>query len=205
MEQIDFDDWLKNYQPIKPKYFATFEPESGSVISITPEIGLADKTNSIEIDDETAQLITEGKISLNNCFVDFDSGKFEIAEIKVLNKIDDVLHRVVENRWSSNRQEADFFITFNQKTKKIKFEISSRYNGTKKSESSSKRKIRWDGSTIMTFLITDYNDPNYIYTYFQFKIEELIDQSREFIITEMPDKFSVYTKRLFPHYVIEIE
>lgn len=204
MEQIDFDEWLKNYKPIKPRYFATFDIDTGSITAIAPETGLVDKINTIEIDDETAQLITEGKLPLNNCFVDFESGKFEIAEIKVLNKIDDVLHRVIDKKWSSNQEDNDFFITYFKKTNKLKFEISSKYGGTKKT-SSAKRKIRWDGSTLMTFLITDYNDPNNIHSFVQFTIEELIGESKEFIITEAPDKFSVYTKRLFPNYVIEIK
>lgn len=204
MEQIDFDEWLKNFTPAKPKYFAVYDSDSGAVISICPESGLADKTNTIEIDDETAQLITEGKLSLGNCFVDFDSGEFQIAEIKVLTKIDDILHRIIEKKWSSFDSEEDFFITYNKEKKTLKFELSSKYNGTRVSSSQSKRKIRWDGSTVMTFLITDYNDPNYIHQSIKIKIDDLINNHKEFTINDAPERFSVYTKRLFPNYVMDV-
>jgi hypothetical protein len=205
MEQVDFDEWLKNFKPVKPKYFAVYDPESGSVESIWPESGLENKKNTIELDDETAQLITEGKLSLNNCFVDFESGEFQIAEIKVLNKIDDVLHRVIEKKWSAAENEEDFFITYDDQNKNLRFELSSRYNGTHISTSGSKRKIRWDGSTVMTFLITDYNDPNYVYQTIKIKIDDLINNFKEFTIVDVPNRFSVYTKRLFPNYVMDIK
>lgn len=206
MEQtIDFDEWFKNFKPPKPVYFAVYDPDTGAINSIFPNTGLPEIENIIELDDETAQLITEGKLILNNCFVDFESGQLEIAEIKTLNKIDDLLHRVIEKKWSKNQEEEDFFISYDTTKKKIKFELSSRYNGSRVCSSESKRKIRWDGSTVMTFLITDYNDPNYIYETIKIKINDLINQSKEFKLTNVPKKFSVYTKRLFPIYVMEIK
>lgn len=205
MEQVDFDEWLKNFKPAKPKYFAIYDNDNGSVTSICPESGLVDKTNTIEIDDETAQLITEGKLSLGNCFVDFDSGEFQIAEIKVLTKIDDILHRIIEKKWASADLEEDFCITYNKEKKILRFELSSKYNGTKVSSSQSKRKIRWDGSTIMTFLITDYNDPNYVHQIIKIKIDDLINDYKEFTISDTPERFSVYTKRLFPNYVMDVQ
>lgn len=204
MEQIDFDEWIKNFQPTKPVYYAVYDPSTGSIISVCPKNGLTETEHIIELDDETAQLITEGKLILDNCFVDFDSGKFEIAEIKVLNKIDDVLHRVIEKKWA-NTQEEDFFITFDSSKKRIKFELSSKYNGTRKSAALSKRKIRWDGATQMIFLITDYNDPNYIHKTIKIRIDDLINASKEFTIKDIPERFSVYTKRLFPTYVMEVK
>ena len=57
----------------------------------------------------------------------------------------------------------------------------------------------------MTFLITDYNDPNYVYQTIKIKIDDLINNFKEFTIVDVPNRFSVYTKRLFPNYVMDIK
>lgn len=204
MEELDFDEWIKNYQPVKLKYFAKFQPADGSIVGVYPETALEDKSNTIEIDDETAVLVYEGKLQLNSCFIDIDSGSFQIAEVKVLNKIDDVLHRIIDKQWSVDDDE-DLFVTVSVNDKKMQIELSEKYNGTRASDKKSKRKIHWDGSTVMTFLITDYNDPNIIFDVIKIKIDDLIGKSMSMPIKELPEKFSVYTKRLFPKYILEVK
>ncbi len=205
MEELDFDQWVQNYKPVTPKYFARFQPEDGSIVGIYPETALEDKSNIIEIDDETAMLVYEGKLQLSSCFIDIDSGTFQVAEIKVLNKIDDVLHRIVDKQWSKFDDEEDIFVTVFSEKGKITIELSEKYNGTKPSSKKSKRKIHWDGSTVMTFLITDYNDPNVIFDVVKIKIDDLIGNSKTLPIKNIPEKFSVYTKRLFPKYILEVK
>ncbi len=205
MEELDFDEWVKNYKPVTPKYFARFQPEDGSIVGIYPETALEDKSNIIEIDDETAMLVYEGKLQLSSCFIDIDSGTFQVAEIKVLNKIDDVLHRIVDKQWSKFEEEEDVFVTMFSDEGKMIIELSEKYNGTKQSSKKSKRKIHWDGSTVMTFLITDYNDPNIVFEVVKIKIDDLIGKSTTLRIKNIPEKFSVYTKRLFPKYILEVK
>jgi len=205
MEELDFDEWVKNYKPVTPKYFARFQPEDGSIVGIYPETALGDQSNIIEIDDETAMLVYEGKLQLSSCFIDIDSGTFQIAEIKVLNKIDDVLHRIVDKQWSKFEEEEDVFVTMFSEEGKMTIELSEKYNGTRSSSKKSKRKIHWDGSTVMTFLITDYNDPNVIFDVVKIKIDDLIGKSTTLRIKNVPKKFSVYTKRLFPKYILEVK
>jgi uncharacterized protein YifE (UPF0438 family) len=205
MEELDFDEWIKTYQPVKPKYFAKFHHEDGSIVGIYPETALEDKSNVIEIDDETAMLVYEGKLQLSSCFIDIDSGSFQIAEVKVLNKIDDVLHRIIDRQWSRNDEEEDLFVTVYPEEKTITIELSEKYNGTRSSTKKSKRKIHWDGSTIMTFLITDYNDPNIIFDVIKIKIDDLINNTVTMKVKDIPEKFSIYTKRLFPRYILEVK
>lgn len=192
MAEIDFDEWLANYKPPEIKFYAVFDPATGAVTGIYPGHALADTTNSVEIDHETAQLINEGKLKLNSCFVDMSSGSFEIAEIKNLVKIDDVLHRVVAREWS-DITDPDVTITHNVKSNTLAFEISKKYKT---------RKIHWDGSTTMTFLITEYNDPNLLKSVIKFSIDELVAAPQVKTVGQL-EKFSVYTKRLFPLYVLE--
>lgn len=204
MAQIDFDDWIKTFTPKPIKYFAIFDPNDGLVTGVYPETVLTEKKFAVEIDNETAILIQEGKLQLSSCFVNLDSGNFEIAEIKVLNKIDDVLHRIIDKKWSLSEDNEDLYVTYDSKKSTIKFELSSKYNGTRKSKTSTKRKIHWDGSTTITFLITEYNDPNELLDVVKFTINDLIKKSKSVKIkTKLPKKFSVYTKRIFPNYVFE--
>ena len=202
MEQVDFDEWIKTFKPKKIKYYAVFESSDGSIKGVYPESALSEKSHTVEIDDETALLVQEGKIQLSSCFVNLDSGKFEIAEIKVLNKIDDVLHRIIDKKWSNSTEEEDVYVSYNLKTSILKFELSSKFHGTRKSKSSIKRKIHWDGATEMTFLITEYNDPNEIIEVVKLTINDLIGSSKSVKI-KLPDRFSIYTKRIFPNYIFE--
>jgi hypothetical protein len=202
MAEIDFDEWIKEFK-IKPvKYFALFDPVSGGITGIYPESALPNSSQVVEIDDETASLIQEGKIQLQNCFVDLDSGKLEIAELKVLNKIDDLLHRIIEKKWSLVEKE-DVYVKYLSTSKSLRFELTDRLGGTRKSGSQSKRKLHWDGSTTMTFLITNYNDPNVIYEIVRFKIEDIVGKSKTYKLKTTPEQFSIYTKRIFPNYIIE--
>jgi hypothetical protein len=202
MAEIDFDEWIKNFKIEPVKYFALFDPVNGSISGIYPNSALPDSKTLIEIDDETAGLIHEGKIQLQNCFVDLDSGKFEIAELKVLNKIDDLLHRIVEKQWTSIDKE-DVYVKYLTTSKSLRFELTDRLGGTKKSGSQSKRKLHWDGSTTMTFLVTEYNDPNIVYDIIRFKIDDIVGKSKTYKLNTTPDRFSLYTKRIFPNYIIE--
>jgi len=202
MAEIDFDEWIKNFKPPEVKFYALFDPADGKVSGIYPSGALEDTKNTVEIDQETASLINEGSLKLSSCFVDMSSGSFKIAEIKSLIKIDDVLHRVIAKEWS-DITDPDIAITHDVENKSLIFELSSKYEGTKQSPSASKRKIHWDGSTEMCFLITNYNDPNIIRSMIKFNIEDLVGKSNTFENLPLDGKFSVYTKRLFPLYIIE--
>jgi hypothetical protein len=79
------------------------------------------------------------------------------------------------------------------------------YGGTKKSRAGlKKRNIVWDGDTEMLFFITDYNDPNVLYETVSVKINELIGQSKIIPMIHF-DNFSIYTRRIFKRYVLEIK
>jgi hypothetical protein len=195
MAEIDFDEWLANYKPPEIKFYAVFDPNTGDVKGVYPSHALTDQKNSVEIDQETAQLINEGSLKLNSCFVDISSGKFEIAEIRSLIKIDDVLHRIVDKKWS-DVEDPDVVLLHTDGTDELIFDLSLKYRELK-------RKIHWDGSTELCFFITEYNDPNIVRSIVKFSISELAE--KQISVTGLPltERFSVYTRRLFPKYVIE--
>jgi hypothetical protein len=191
MAEIDFDEWLANYKPPEIKFYASFNVATGDVMGVYPSTALPEDVQCVEIDHETAHLITDGKISLNSCFVDMSSGKFEIAEIKRLTKIDDVLHRIMDKSYSG-LLTADLMVIRDNNS--LTFELSEKYK---------KRKIHWDGSTEMTFLITEYNDPNIVRHAIKFTVDELVSAPQIIKDLDLSKKFSIYTKRLFPVYLFD--
>lgn len=191
MAAVDFDEWLKNYKPAEITYYAVFNNTTGEVTGIYPNTVLPETDNHVAIDNDTAYLINEGKIRLSSCFVDISSGVFEIAEVKKLTKIDDVLHRIVDKEYAG-LLTAD--VTVTQEGNKLTFDLAEKYKT---------RKIHWDGSTEMAFLVTEYNDPNVVRHTIKFTVNALVDGSQTAEGLTLDKKFSIYTKRLFPIYLFE--
>jgi hypothetical protein len=189
-------------------YVALFNPDTGEIVSIGPESAFEHETNKIVIDSEIAERVIEGKVRIQNCFVDLTTGTFEIAELKNVYKIDDVLHRIVDKKWS-DIEKPDLFVTYNKKKKTLTFELTEELGGSKKlpkkHQPAKKRKVIWEGSLEMSFLITDYNDPNVLYKMLSFKISDLSESPMIYEGVDVPTKFSVYTRRLFKNYVMEIK
>ena len=205
-EVIELEPLEILYTPLV--YVALFNPDTGEIVSIGPEAAFEHESNIIVIDNEIAERAIEGKIRIQNCFVDLTTGTFEIAELKNVYKIDDVLHRIVDKKWS-DIDKPDLFVTYNKKKKTLTFELTEELGGSKKlpkkNQPVKKRKIIWEGSTEMSFLITDYNDPNVLYKMLSFRISDLSNSSMIYDDVEVPEKFSVYTRRLFKNYVMEIK
>lgn len=201
-EMIDFDTWLANYKPTPITYVAVYDPNTGIVLSVGPTHAFVDEKYQIPVDNETAESIIEARIPIHKCLVDINSNTLEIAEVRSLTKLDDVLHRIISVQYA-NIDKPDVYLTHSKKSKTLKIQISEELGGTKKLKKEMKpRKIVWDGATEMNFLITDYNDPNLIFEMFSVKINELIGKTKTIKNIDY-EKFSVYTRRLFKNYVIE--
>jgi hypothetical protein len=128
----------------------------------------------------------------------------EIAETKTLNKLDDVLHRIPLIQYT-DIAKPDVYLTYTAKSQTLKIQLSTEFGGTKTYKDANKqRKFVWDGSTVMDFLITEYNDPNLIYKMFSVKINDLVGKTVT-VKNVSYDNFSVYTRRLFKNYVIELK
>lgn len=204
-EIIDFDQWLVNYKPQEITYVAVYDPQTGAVKSVGPSHAFENETNKISIDNEIAESIIEGKIKISSCVIDPSEQTLEIAEVKNIFKIDDVLHRIINKKYS-DIEKNDLYLTYNKKNKTLKIELSEELRGTKKLPKKFQpvkvKKVVWDGETQMDFLITDYNDPNLLFEMFSVKINDLIEKSVTIKNIDYTD-FSVYTRRLFKNCVIE--
>ena len=197
---------LENSVPVEVKYSAVFDPRTGKVTSVGPSTAFVDETNKIEIDADVAESIIEGKIRISSCVIDLKNNKLEIAEVKTVFRIDDVLHRVSRKEWT-DVDCPDVYITCNPKTQTMCVELTEEFYGTyrlpEEYQPVTKRNVLWDGETVMNFFITDYNDPNILYNMLSLKISELEGASKVFRNIDFPKKFSVYTRRIFKNYVME--
>jgi hypothetical protein len=202
MEKIlDFDQWYLNWTPPVVEYVAVFDSQTGAVLSVGPSHAFVDEKYKVPIDKETAESIISAEIKIDSCVIDINSNKLEVAEIRSVFKLDNVLHRIISIEYT-NQKNSDIYLTYNSKNKSLKIELSTEFGGTKVPVVPVKqRRIVWDGDTEMNFFITDYNDPNVLFEIVSVRIKDLVGKSKIFKNIEYK-KFSVYTRRLFKNYVI---
>jgi hypothetical protein len=204
-EVINIEDFLKDFQMPLVSYVAVFNPETGEVISVGPSTAFKNEKYTVSVDDAIALSIIDGKTLISNCFVDITGNTLEIAQIKSIFKMDDVLHRIVEKQWS-NIEKPDVYITYTNNS--LIFELSEEYKGTYKQDDQfqpvKSKKVMWDGETSMTFLVSTYNDPNVPFKLLKITLSDLIGNSKIFNNLNLPcEKFSIYTRRIFKNYVFE--
>jgi hypothetical protein len=143
------------------------------------------------IDLDLAESIFEGKISLKSCFVDEVDNELQVVQTQSVRKIDDILHRVVSNEFATF-DEADLCITFNSELNTITLSLIEKLK---------RKKIRWDNSTVLKFLITEYNDPHKIIQIITTTLDDLYITDQAFEYTGTDKNFSVFTSRVFKNYI----
>jgi hypothetical protein len=200
-EMIDFDQWYLDWKPSVVEYVAVFDPQTGAVLSVGPSHAFNNEKYKVPIDKETAESIISAEIKIDSCIININSNTLEVAEIRSVFKIDNVLHRIISVEYA-DEINPDIYITYNSKNKSLKIELSTEFGGTKVPVVPVKeRRIVWDGDTEMNFFITDYNDPNVLYQIISVKIKDLIGKSKTFKNIDS-DQFSIYTRRLFKNYIM---
>lgn len=194
--------WLASLPIVEVTYYAIFDSKTGQVTGIYPDHAAADIEHKVLIDREIAESVIEGRTTLNSYVVDLTTVNLEFIEVQTLTRIDDVLHRIVDKKWSLTL-DTDVFLTYDRQNKTLTFELSIKYNGTRAVDNVTSKRVHWSGSTEMLFLITTYNDPNGLFYTAAVTIESLIENKKVLTNIELPADFSVYTRRIFKNYVIE--
>lgn len=190
------------------KYSANFDPLSGVVLAVGPSSAFFNQDNIIDVETELAEMIMEGKINIVNCMVDVRSMTLELLEKKTVSAIDDVLHKIIEEKWSEI-DNPDIFLTYSKRKNQFTVELTEEFRGTKKMPKKyqpvSKRKIIWAGETVLNFYVTEYNDPHVLYAHFSVTLKDLV--GKKFTVENLfvPEKFSVYTRRLLKNYTIKLK
>ena len=191
-ELMDFDEWIRLPVNQAVEYYATFK-DDGSLIGVYPSHTVDNVQNKIKIDDDIATAITSGVENLFSYKVDVPTRKLlKINKFSMHNliKIDDVLHRIIDKKWS-NIDDPDITVDCTI-SGTLTFSMNSRYANN----------IIWDGDTVMIFLITEYNDPNALIEMISIRAGDITENAKSFQIL-LPKKFSIYTRRIFDKYVLE--
>lgn len=191
-ELMDFDEWVELQKSTVVEYFVAYDSE-GMIKTIGPAHSLLEFKDKVKIDDEIAVNILEGRENVFSYRVDIPTKqvvKLNKFATHTLTKIDDVLHRIVDRKWSSTTDE-DIRIAYNSSESTLTFSISEKY-----------KKLILEGDTDMNFLVTDYNDPNILLQMITFKVGDLAEKEKTYSIKSQ-NRFSVYTRRIFNQYVID--
>jgi hypothetical protein len=194
-EKLDlplFDQWIKTLEAPEETYFFEFDAD-GNVLALHPGQTVNQIKNKIQVDNSIAIAIYEQGETLRHYKVDVISGrviKVNLASITGLHKIDDVLHRVIDKRWS-NVTKPDIAIEYNRQESLLTFKINPLL-----------KTVEWQGDQEMVFLITEYNDPNVLQEMISFNVNELVKYPQRFTLN-LPKKFSIYTRRIFDKYTYE--
>lgn len=188
---IDFDEWYLSNKTVEVEYWAVYDPDTGKVQGVYPNSSADAFKYKIKIDKDIGEAIGDGRISLFNCYIDFESDSLEIVEVQSLIKIDDILHRIIDSRWSDVQNPE---LTIKVKNNIVNFSLSEVVK--------SKKRIHYSGDTLMNFYITAYNDPNVLYEKITIQLDKLITDDIIFTINNLPIKFSIYTRRIFKKYIV---
>jgi hypothetical protein len=194
-EKLDlppFDQWIKTVEILEETYFFEYDAD-GNVVALHPGPISDQAKNKIQIDNSIALAIYDQGETLRHYKVDVISGrviKASLASITGLRKIDDILHRVIDKRWT-NITKPDISIEYNRQKSLLTFNINPLL-----------KTLEWQGEQEMIFLITEYNDPNVLHEMISFNVNELVKYPQR-VALKQQDKFSVYTRRIFETYTYE--
>jgi hypothetical protein len=202
-EELDFEFHNIDIPPVN--YVAVFDKETGAVISIGPEESFLEIENKISVDKEFFLDVVECRVNIHNCFIDFYDLKLEVKEIKNLFKIDDVLHRIPESKFV-DFVDSDIYATYNTEYNKLIIELTERFHGTRPliETAVKKQKTIWNGDTQLNFFITEYNDPHKLIKAVSINLDDLLERPFSLDL-HLPKKFSIFTRRLFKKYIMEIK
>lgn len=205
-ESLDIFKIFNISEPPTTKYYAEYDPVTGNILKVGPEHALSLCQHTIAIEEEIALSIIKGEIFLSNCGVDIIENKFILFEKRNVVKIDDLLHRIIDIKYS-NDDRPYIFLTYNKKNNSIKVEMTELYLGTKKWPKKYKKvepkKVHWDGDTKLNFLVTAYNDPTILYETFSLSINDLVENSVTVkLSSKIENEFSVFTRRIFKSYAM---
>lgn len=206
MEEIasNADPQVTSALPEETTYWAVYDPLTGSVLGIYPGHSADDKPYKILIETFIAQHIQESVIQLSSCFVDPIQQQLVIMHDKPVNKIDDVLHRVPSKEWTPI-SDNDIYIEYTEKENMLVIALTEKFYGTRKANYKFKTKLIEKNISEIMLMFTEYNDPNILLSLVTIRIEDLVENEKVFQNFKLPKKFSVYTKRLFKNYVLEVK
>lgn len=196
MEEIiyDFSDFANKFDLKKLEYYALYDSNTLTVKGVYPSHALEDTAEAILIDHELAEKINSGFLNMSKCKVNLYNRTVEIIEDVSEISIDTVLHRVIEKKWNTKKVKNDILITYDTKTKILKFKIHNKYFSD----------VTWPKNLELKFIVTGYNDPHILYDTVAFTLGSILEKKSIEKKIDIDGEFSIFSKRVFPHYQLEI-
>lgn len=198
MEQVDIDNILKEIFFTEIKYFVSYEEETGKILCFGPALAFKDVKNKIELDDDTANLIIRGKVFLQSCLVNLKTLKLDINVGKEEKTIDNILYKIpIKNNLLSN--SSDLCLFYYSESMSLDVVLNSSYQRTdliKKYNLLDKK---------LELILSDYNDPNNIHRIIIIPFKDLIGNKITINDIFFDKNLSIYTKKIFIDYALEIK
>jgi len=196
MEEItyDFSDFADKFDLKKIEYYALYDSNTLTVKGIYPSHALEDRTDAIAIDHELADRINSGHTNMSKCKVNLYNRTIEVIEDNSEISIDTVLHRIIEKKWNTKKTKNDILIIYDSKTKILKFKIHQKYFSD----------VTWPKNLELKFIITGYNDPHILYKTISFTLGAILEKKTIEAKVDIDGEFSIFSKRVFPNYQLEI-
>lgn len=190
---MDFFEWIRTVEIIEDEYCLEYDEDGNAIASHPYQKTLP--SNSVKIDEELALKIFEGTVSLNSFKINTVTKEITkvdpFSNIRTVTKMDDVLHRIVEKKWSTI-EKPEVILEYNRNHKLLSFRLGATVDPA-----------NWNGDTEMIFLITEYNDPNVLRQMVSVRVGDITYSTKHIRGLILPEKFSVYTRRIFENYIIE--
>lgn len=204
MEEIlDFDIYINNSQKVEKVYHIIFDKNSGRILELYPSTKtvITDK-NKLEISVEDAKEILESPLGLMSYRVTVSEKDFKLVPINSVDSnsnrfiIDDVLHRIPNIEFTKIKSP-DIKLTYFREKKLMTLSV-------KKNSQLTQKFLFIDGW--IKFFITRYNDPN-VLLFDPIEVNILDTKNKKIEIKNLilPEDFSVYTRRIFKNYVLEVK
>lgn len=198
MEQVDIDEILKEIFFTEIKYFVSYDEETGKILCFGPALAFKNVKNKIELDDDTANLIIRGKVFLQSCLVNLKTLKLDINVGKEEKTIDNILYKIpVKSNILPSAYDLCLFYYLESASLNVVLNSSFQRTDLIKKYSLLDKNLE--------LILSDYNDPNNIHRIIIIPFKDLINDKVTVNDILFDKTLSIYTKKIFIDYALEIK
>jgi hypothetical protein len=137
--------------------------------------------------------VFSGETLMSSCFADTDNNVVSYKRLATLNALDNIVYRIPEKQYC-DAVDPDVYIIFNIQKNEFKISLSLLAR---------KQLSKFPIDSVISFTITEYNDPYKPIQVIKYPITKLLASRRakKYVGTNM--NISIFTKRIFKCYVFE--
>lgn len=192
-EVIDFDQWLESQKSQPVKFYFIYDGETGVITGLYPESAAVNIENKLLITDEMHKNLLSGEDKIDDNRINVLT-KTLVPKEKVIIRENSSLHRVAEVQYQDSL-DLEIYLRHSISKSSITVELSK----------TDKKNLQFNKEFELVFYFTDYNDPHILHNQLVVKLADLIDNNSSYKITDLPNKYSVFTNNVFFTYGIEFD